>query len=196
MIGFLEGELKSILDDGTIIVLSNGVGWSVNAVSTNALNVGEQISLFIHTSVREDDISLWGFSTSNEVSLFRQLLSVSGVGARTAALMISTLGHDALVSAIFSGDATKVKVKGVGPKTAQKIILDLKDKVDITKVSGDIKPEIKENRNINEATDALIALGYKERDIKESISKLAKMDNIDILPLSEQEIIKLLLTKL
>ncbi len=193
MIGYLEGRLKTILDDGSIIVDVNGVGYNVHTVNFGSLNEDEEVALFIHTSVREDDISLWGFNSKEELSIFKLLLSVSGVGAKTALNMITLLGAETIVNSIYNEDAKTLKVKGVGVKTAEKIILDLKDKVDpsaVTKTDSEVKIN---NERAGNAIEALESLGYKEKDIKNAMSKL---DKIAIKSMNDQELIKSLLAKL
>ncbi len=194
MIGFIDGKLKCVLDDGSLIVDVNGVGYNIHAVNFGALNEGDNVSLFIHTNVREDDISLWGFNTKEELSIFKLLLSVSGVGAKTAINLITVLGHDQIVTSIYNSDSKELKVKGVGGKTAEKIILDLKDKVDISKVTGNVvSGRVLDDKKIENVKDALKSLGYREKDI---ISSLSKLDKLAINSLSEQELIKTLLLKL
>ena len=192
MIGYLEGNIKSIQNDDNIIINVSGVGWSVFTPNTGSLSEGQAVALYIHTSVREDDISLWGFSSQDELSLFKLLLSVSGIGAKTALNMIKILGYNAIVSSINKNDPIALKVKGIGIKTSEKVILELKDKVKLFSSSELDKFDFKDEK-IQNAKDALIALGYKESDISRSMSKLA---NLDIGQASEQDLIKLLLAKL
>lgn len=194
MIGYLSGKIKTIFDDGSIIILSNGVGWKVNAVNTGAITTDQDIELFIHTNVREDDISLWGFTTQDELSLFKKLLSISGVGAKTALNIITSKGYNEVVSAIYNGDAKGLKVSGVGAKTAEKIIIELRDKVTPTQFNSEFSGQLNpDNNKIQNIKDALNMLGYRERDV---IDKIANLDKIYIKESSEQDIIKKLLSQL
>ncbi|MCA9386402.1 Holliday junction branch migration protein RuvA [Candidatus Dojkabacteria bacterium] len=194
MIGFLSGKIKTIFDDGSLIILSNGVGWKVNAVNTGAIKEDQEIELFIHTNVREDDISLWGFTSQEELSLFKKLLSISGVGAKTALNIITSKGYNEVVSSIYNGDAKGLKVSSVGAKTAEKIIIELRDKVpaptDATLLG---QTGTFDNSKVENVKEALKNLGYKERDI---VSNLTKLDNLFISDASEQDIIKKLLSTL
>ncbi|MCA9381462.1 Holliday junction branch migration protein RuvA [Candidatus Dojkabacteria bacterium] len=194
MIGFLSGKIKAIFDDGSIVIESNGVGWQVHSVNTGAISEGQEIELFIHTNVREDDISLWGFPSQEELSLFKKLLSISGVGAKTALNIITSKGYNEVISAIYNGDAKGLKVSGVGAKTAEKIIIELRDKVPVPNGSTlDGQFARPDNSKVENVKEALKNLGYKERDV---VSNLAKLDNLFINDASEQDIIKKLLTTL
>jgi Holliday junction DNA helicase RuvA len=138
------------------------------------LNGKPQARLFTHFIVREDAHLLYGFATAPERELFRNLLSVSGVGAATALMMLSTLSSDEIVAAIATDNVNTLKsIKGIGVKTAQRIIIDLKDKVGKVQVSEQILfPG--DNTIRNEALSALVMLGFARKDADPALGKVMK----------------------
>ena len=164
MITHLKGKL--IEKNPTNIVLDcNGVGYSVNIslYTFSQLPSGEHVKLFIHLQVREDSHTLFGFSSKVEREVFRLLISVSGVGASIARTMLSTLSPEQVMEAITQNNiATIQSVKGIGTKTAQRVVLDLKDK--IIKIYGlDEVSLVSGNTNRNEALSALETLGFARK---------------------------------
>ena len=164
MITQLKGRLveKSPTD---VVIDCNGVGYLVN-ISLNTfskLTDSESISLFTHLQVKEDSHTLFGFFEKTERNLFRQLISVSGIGASTARTMLSSLSPSEIQSAIISGNvATIQSVKGIGSKTAQRVIIDLKDKVSLISENDEFIGNIG-NTNKDEALSALEVLGYSRK---------------------------------
>ena len=164
MITHLKGKL--IEKNPTNIVLDcNGVGYSVNISlhTFSQLPPGEFVKLFIHLQVREDSHTLFGFSSKVEREVFRLLISVSGVGASIARTMLSTLSPEQVMEAITQNNLTAIQsVKGIGTKTAQRVVLDLKDK--IIKIYGlDEVSLVSGNTNRNEALSALETLGFARK---------------------------------
>ena len=164
MITHLKGKL--IEKNPTNIVLDcNGVGYSVNISlhTFSQLPSGENVKLFIHLQVREDSHTLFGFSSKVEREVFRLLISVSGIGASIARTMLSTLSPEQVMEAITQNNiATIQSVKGIGTKTAQRVVLDLKDK--IIKIYGlDEVSLVSGNTNRNEALSALETLGFARK---------------------------------
>jgi Holliday junction DNA helicase RuvA len=164
MITHLKGKL--IEKNPTNIVLDcNGVGYSVNISlhTFSQLPPGEFVKLFIHLQVREDSHTLFGFSSKVEREVFRLLISVSGVGASIARTMLSTLSPEQVMEAITQNNLTAIQsVKGIGAKTAQRVVLDLKDK--IIKIYGlDEVSLVSSNTNRNEALSALETLGFARK---------------------------------
>ena len=164
MITHLKGKL--IEKNPTNIVLDcNGVGYSVNIslYTFSQLPSGEHVKLFIHLQVREDSHTLFGFSSKVEREVFRLLISVSGVGASIARTMLSTLSPEQVMEAITQNDIAAIQsVKGIGTKTAQRVVLDLKDK--IIKIYGlDEVSLVSGNTNRNEALSALETLGFARK---------------------------------
>jgi len=193
MIHHLKGQL--IEKNPTYVVIEcNGIGYSVN-ISLHTFSLisdSESVSLYTHLQVKEDSHTLYGFAEKSEREIFRLLISVSGVGTNTARMMLSSLQPREVTEAIASGNVPTIQsVKGIGAKTAQRIILDLKDKV--LKVLGDDEVFISQsNTNKEEALSALEILGYNRRQAGKVVEKILKED-----PESTVEsIIKLALKKL
>jgi len=170
MIGYLNGLIID-KDEKYLIVLAQNVGYKV-AVTTDLLAMAktdQKIQLFIHTAVREDDISLYGFQKKEELKFFEQLLSVSGIGPRTAMEILCTPVH-LTQNAIVSEDAAFLtKIKGLGKKTAERLILELKNKVVpvYTKDGKTVTSKVNE-----EAIQALESLGYPRFEIVKAMAEL------------------------
>ncbi|SDS16766.1 Holliday junction branch migration protein RuvA [Gramella sp. MAR_2010_147] len=193
MIHHLKGQL--IEKNPTYVVIEcNGIGYSVN-ISLHTFSLipdSEAVSLYTHLQVKEDSHTLYGFAEKSEREIFRLLISVSGVGTSTARMMLSSLQPREVTEAIAAGDVPTIQsVKGIGAKTAQRVILDLKDKV--LKVLGDDEVFVSQsNTNKEEALSALEILGYNRRQAGKVVEKILKED-----PESTVEsIIKLALKKL
>jgi Holliday junction DNA helicase RuvA len=171
MIGFLKGEVHSI-DNTALIVMTGGVGYKVTVPLSIATGVVEQasISLFIYTHVREDQLSLFGFSSKEELFLFEKLISVSGIGPKSALAMLSVHSPASLAEAIESSNSeTLSHTPGVGKKTAEKIILELKGKVThlLNGTTADSTLEVRL---------ALEALGYSTKEIHSALKELKDVD--------------------
>jgi len=177
-----------------IVIDCNGVGYLVN-ISLNTfskLSDSESISLYTHLQVKEDSHTLFGFYEKTERNLFRQLISVSGIGASTARTMLSSLTPSEIQSAIVSGNVSVIQsVKGIGLKTAQRVIIDLKDKVSLISENNQFIGNIS-NTNQDEALSALEVLGYNRKQT----SKLIEMLVNNSPEMSVEELIKGALNKL
>ena len=177
-----------------VVIDCNGVGYLVN-ISLNTfskLTDSERISLFTHLQVKEDSHTLFGFFEKTERNLFRQLISVSGIGASTARTMLSSLSPNEIQSAIISGDVSTIQsVKGIGLKTAQRVIIDLKDKVSLISENDQFIGNIN-NTNQDEALSALEVLGYSRKQTSRVIEML--LNNSP--ELSVEELIKGALKKM
>ena len=179
-----------------IVVDANGVGYeiftSLNSIQ-NAGEVGSGITAYTHLYVREDTQDLYGFTTQEEKNMFLTLISVSGVGPKAALAILSVAPPSKLAAAIITGDTkTITKAQGVGPKLAQRIILEVKDKIKNTDLDinfSDDGEEIVITDNMGEAVSALVALGYSEQEAKKAVSKADSS-------LSTEEIIKKALVNL
>ena len=168
MIRFLKGRFYPSIDGTTIIETAAGIGFLVTIAANSPLYKhfeGEEVKVYTHMIVREDDMSLYGFSSMDELDLFRLLITVNGVGAKAGMAIMSILPADELKHAIAKGDAkTIAKAQGVGKRTSERVILELKDKVDDPLTDeGDIMPEevsfvMTDERS--QAIEALMALGY------------------------------------
>ncbi|WP_203294437.1 Holliday junction branch migration protein RuvA [Luteirhabdus pelagi] len=175
MITHLEGKLveKNPTD---VVIDCNGIGYFINISlhTFSQLPSSENIKLFTHLQVREDAQTLFGFSTVAEREIFRLLLSVSGVGASTARTMLSSLSPEELRDAIASDDVASIQsVKGIGAKTAKRVILDLRDK--IVKVYGmEEVSTSSSNTNKNEALSALETLGFPRKKAEKVCDKVVQ----------------------
>ena len=167
MITHLKGKLIE-KNPTNIVVECNGVGYSVNISlhTFSQLPSGEHVKLFIHLQVREDSHTLFGFSSKVEREVFRLLISVSGVGASIARTMLSTLSPEQVMEAITQNNIAAIQsVKGIGAKTAQRVVLDLKDK--IIKIYGlDEVSLVSSNTKRNEALSALETLGFARKQVE------------------------------
>jgi len=175
MIYHLKGQL--IEKNPTHVVIDcNGVGYFVHISlhTYSLLKNSEAIHLYTHLQVKEDSHSLYGFMEKSERELFRLLISVSGVGSSTARTMLSSLEPKQIMEAIASGDAATIqKIKGIGTKTAQRVILDLKDK--ILKVFGVDEIFVSQsNTNREEALSALETLGFLRKPAEKVVDRIMK----------------------
>jgi len=170
MIGSLSGKV-SHKSSSYIILETNGVGYKVFTTQALLLNlkIGQDLSLVTLTYVREDQISLYGFQTLPELEFFELLLTVSGVGPKSAIGIMALANIEMLKSAIASEDPSVfTKVSGIGRKTAERVIVELKEKL---KSQVDAAPVAKEH---SEAMDALVVLGYKEQEARDALKAVPK----------------------
>jgi Holliday junction DNA helicase RuvA len=177
-----------------IVVDCNGIGYEVNISlhTFSRLRGEEQITIYTHLQVKEDSHTLYGFMEKAERLVFRQLLSVSGIGANTARMMLSSLTPEQVVEAISTEDLDTIQsVKGIGKKTAQRVILDLKDKMRSSEEYSEIV-NTPSNSNKEEALSALETLGYTRKQSGKIILKICN-NNPDA---NVEDIIKLALKNL
>lgn len=166
MIGYLEGNIK-YANKGRFILFCNGIGFSVTTPSSVTYLEGESAKLYIHTHLREDNLALFGFSTPQDLDLFELLISVSGVGPKIGLAIFSQTSAANIVNAIQSSDLTFfTAISGVGKKTAQRIILDLKSKVG----KGDV--DMNNLEGASELVDSLIGLGFQKSEISSIYSQV------------------------
>jgi len=181
MIEYLKGELTE-LEPTRAIIECGGVGYccNISVYTYDKLKKGEVQKLYIAESIREDAHVLYGFISKQERALYELLISVSGVGPGTARCILSSLSPDELVAIVASANDRQLRnVKGLGPKTAQRIIVDLKDKVGnlgITAASADDSAIVASNKNGDEAVQALVALGYPLANASKAVSQLLSQD--------------------
>ena len=182
MINHIDGKLVDKTPTN-VVIDCNGVGYSINiSLQTFSKISDERCKLFTHLSVKEDSHTLYGFITENERKLFRHLISVSGVGPSTAQVILSTYKSDEIINYISASDVAAIKnVKGIGLKTAQRIIIDLKDKVTKSAISDEISLDLN-NTIQNEALSALVALGFSKKIAQQKIDKALtnKQGNFDV----------------
>jgi Holliday junction DNA helicase RuvA len=168
MIGSIKGKITH-KSTSYVIVETNGVGYKIflPQIILVSKHVDDEVSLVIHTYVREDQITLYGFETLAQLEFFELLLTVSGVGPKSAMGIMSLSNLDMIKSAIASGDAGIFKkVSGIGTKTAERVIVELREKL---KNEGIAAPIAQEH---NDALEALVALGYRENDAREVLKKI------------------------
>lgn len=200
MLAYIKGILEMKMT-GYVVIDVGGLGYKVFMSETGIEklgNIGDNVKVHTHYRVREDDISIYGFNTLEELKMFELLINVSGVGAKTALTMLAVCEPSEFALAVISEDIkTLTTIPGIGAKSAQRIILELKDKlkkeqqIDLIKneVSGKAKntkleEAINKDNKISEAVAALQVLGYSRREIDKAFEKIDK-DN-----LSTEEMIK------
>ncbi len=187
MIAFLKGEVAGIYD-GQIVLEVNGVGFNINMPqsSINMINGLGELKVYTYLSVREDAMWLYGFLTKDDLDFFKQLIQVNGIGPKGALSILSVMNTDDLKFAILSSDAKTIsKCPGIGAKTAQRIILDLKDKIDLQdafeqKLSHTEEPAQAENGIRQEAVEALCALGYSATDALRACRMVSADEGADV----------------
>lgn len=195
MIAYLKGNLE-IKTKGYIVIEVAGVGYKVYMPenATQKLGeIGQEVKVHTFMKVREDDVSLYGFITNEELRMFELLLSVSGIGAKGALTILSNVTPSSFAIAVISNDVNVLKkLPGIGPKTAQRIILELKDKLkkeqeivtEETAENIELQEVIVDDEKITEAVSALQVLGYSRKEIADALV------NVDLKTLSVEDIIR------
>lgn len=192
MFAYIKGTLEE-KSTNYVVIDVGGIGYKIfmSNISINEIGeLGNKVKVHTHYYVREDNISLYGFLTHEELKMFELLLSVSGIGAKSAIAMLSNITPAGFACAIISNNVALLKkIPGIGPKTAQRIILELQDKLkaeqELTK--DEEQTEIKvinSNENLEEAAQALQILGYNKKEIDKAFEKIANTD------VSVEELIK------
>lgn len=189
MYEYIRGQFQGISKDYVVIELNN-IGYKIftsgNTMS-NMPKVEDEVLLYLEQIVREDFIGLYGFTTREELEMFKLLLSINGVGAKAALSLLSISTVNNLKYAIMMGDEKHItRAPGIGKKTAQRIILELKDKLkpdELTSEEGQLIEGINDNSdysfNINETLSALMALGYTEKEAQKALEKVDKTLSIE-----------------
>ena len=173
MIGYLSGTIKFFFGDGCILDV-HGVGYKIflDASTKQNLTVGEAAEFFIHTAVREDAITLFGFADASTLEFFELLLTVSGVGAKTAQGVVSKISAAEFARAVTMQDAkTLTRLPGLGKKSAERILLELKDKVRDLDLGISGQGIANASNEFDEAATALDALGYTQAEISEAFAQ-------------------------
>ena len=196
MIGFVEGIIEYI-DVDKIVVNNNGVGYNVfmPASQIDTLNVDETVRVFTYLNVREDAMQLFGFLTRDDLEVFKLLITVNGIGPKGGLAVLSTITTDDLRVAVISEDAKAIsKAPGIGAKTAQKVIIDLKDKLnleDVLEPKLDANFQVNDNNSMSEAVMALVALGYSQADAYRAVKSIDNIEELDV-----ENVIKMALKKI
>ena len=192
MFAYIKGSLEE-KSSNYVVIEVGGIGYKIfmSNMSINEIGeLGEKVKVHTHYYVREDNISLYGFLTHEELKMFELLLSVSGIGAKSAITMLSNITPAGFAMAIISNNVALLKkIPGIGPKTAQRIILELQDKLkseqELTKQEEQTEIKIINNsENVEEAMQALQILGYNKKEIEKAFEKIANTD------VSVEELIK------
>lgn len=195
MIEYIKGRIEE-LTPTNVILETYGIGYHIliSLQTYEGLNGKSEATVYIHHYIREDEELYYGFATRDERELFRLLIGVSGIGASTARMMLSSLTSDEIRNAIIAEDINKIKsIKGIGMKSAQRLILELKDKV--VKGAGSDSPALfqsSSNPAADEATTALVMLGFTKANVTKAVAAVLKEKPAATL----EEIIKLALKRL
>lgn len=204
MFSYIKGTLEMKMTDYVVIDVG-GLGYKIymSSIGMEKLgNIGEEVKVYTYYRVREDDVSIYGFNSNEELRMFELLLSVSGVGAKTALAMLAVCTPSEFVLAIISEDINLLtSIPGIGPKSAKRIILELKDKIkkeqqiqeltEATKNNSSVQETktkmqqlIEDDNKVQEAIAALQVLGYNKKEIEKAFMKIDKTD------LSTEDLIK------
>ena len=201
MLAYIKGKLEMKMT-GYVVIDVGGLGYKIfmsEAGSEKLGNIGDLVKVHTYYRVREDDVSIYGFNTLEELKMFELLLGVSGVGARTALAMLETCSPSEFAMAVVTEDVKVLtEIPGIGPKSAKRIILELKDKIKKEQEVEAIKEEIDKKQKhenklfdiaeikekVSEAIQALQVLGYNKKEIEKAIEKLNYKE------LSTEELIK------
>ena len=195
MIRFLKGIVADITIDEVVLEVS-GIGYAIKVPSSvidNIRTVGIEAKLYTYMSVKEDGVTLFGFLTKDDLDIFKKVISVSGIGPKGGLGIISTLSADGVRLAVLSNDAKAIaKAPGIGAKTASKLIIELKDKIDLEEAfeksknaSAGVAVNVMNNEVTSDAIQALIALGYSNSDVLKAVRSIDIDENT-----STQDIIK------
>lgn len=189
MIAFLNGTIEDIAPDNVVIDVG-GVGYNVKISSDTASRlpgIGGQVKLYTYTCVREDAFLLYGFLSRNDLEIFKKCITVNGIGPKGALAILSVMDADSLRFAIMSGDTRAIsKAPGIGARTAERLILDLKDKIRIDDTM--IAREISATAGVNapadspqkkEAVAALVSLGYGQAESLKAVNAIEGMEDMD-----------------
>lgn len=190
MIAFIIGNVIEI-EENKIILEHQGMGFNINIPSTvaNRVSYGEQIRLFTYMNVKEDDISLFGFLSQDDLKMYKMLLNVNGIGPKAALGILSAMSADELRFAVLADDAMAIaKAPGIGKKTAQKLILELKDKLSLEdafeqKLSNKAVADgecSKTSKASDEAVQALAALGYSASDALRAVKQVDGVQELTV----------------
>lgn len=186
MYAYLKGTLEEITE-GAIVVEAGNVGYNVKVSATTAEllpGIGSEVKIYTYTLVREDTFALYGFLTRDDLEIFKKLITVNGIGPKGGLAILSVMNADALRFAIMAGDAKSIaKAPGVGSKTAERVILDLRDKISLEDTLRGLGEPIEtaksasgtagmDNLMKKEAIEALVALGYSTSDATTAVKKV------------------------
>ena len=186
MYAYIKGILEEITEDA-VVVEAGGIGYNIKVSASTAdllPGIGSEVKVYTYTLVREDAFSLYGFLTRDDLDIFKKLITVSGIGPKGGLAILSVMSADALRFAVMAGDAKAIaKAPGVGAQTAERVILDLRDKISLEDtlrgMGGDLgsgqaadASGTADNLMKREAIEALVALGYSASDATAAVKKV------------------------
>lgn len=185
MIAYLKGNLV-IKTEEYIVLEVQGIGYKIymSKTSIDELKENKDVKVYTYLKVREDDISLFGFNTNEELHMFELLISVGGIGAKSAITILSNITPSKFALAVITNDVnTLKKLQGIGPKTAQRIILELKDKIKTEEAidlqnNKEIEEVAKQEEDFEELIQALQVLGYRRYEVNKILPKI-KAENLE-----------------
>ncbi|MBQ7358770.1 MAG: Holliday junction branch migration protein RuvA [Lachnospiraceae bacterium] len=189
MIAYVKGIIDSITDD-TVVVDVGGIGYNIKISESTARllpGIGQSVKMHTYTLVREDAFMLYGFLSRDDLDIFKKCITVNGIGPKGALAILSVMDASELRIAIVSGDAKAIsKAPGIGGKTAERLILDLKDKISIEEAlygGLDSKPQVAsaslDDVNVKEAIEALVALGYGQAEATKAVGSIEHAEELD-----------------
>jgi Holliday junction DNA helicase RuvA len=199
MISYIKGELTEIFDDA-IVVENNGIGFNIRvpaSVISEFSVVGEQVKVYTYLQIREDAHSLYGFLTRDDLDIFKMLINVNGIGPKGALAILSTITPDDLRFAVLSDDVKLISsTPGIGAKTAQKLIIELKDKIKLAdafeQALSHQETEAADMSARNEAAEALVALGYGNAEALRAVRGVENAEQKDSETILKEALKKLL----
>ena len=201
MISYIKGELTEVFED-TVVVETNGIGYNIRvpgSVLDRLPSVGSSVRIYTYLYVKEDAMNLFGFLNRDDLSVFKLLLNVSGIGPKGALASLSTIGPDDLRFAVLSEDVKTISsAPGIGAKTAKRLIIELKDKLKLAEVFETAlanKEKASSENDVllarNEAVEALVALGYASAQAMKAVQQVENAEEKD-----SEQILKEALKKL
>lgn len=194
MYAYIKGTLEEIAED-CVVVETGGIGYNVKVSTTTSdllPGIGSEVKIYTYTLVREDAFSLYGFLTRDDLEVFKKLITVSGIGPKGGLAILSVMSADALRFAVMAGDAKSIaKAPGIGAKTAERVILDLRDKISledtmkglgapVDKAGGNTNLQTADNLMKREAIEALVALGYSASDATAAVKRVELQENTTV----------------
>ena len=188
MIAYVHGILEVLTEDNAVLDVG-GIGYNIKISADTAARlpgIGEPVKLYTYTNVKEDTFQLFGFLSRNDLEIFKKCITVSGIGPKGAQAILSVLDADSLRFAIMSGDAKAIaKAPGIGARTAERLILELKDKIQIddTLISREIASysgaQAADTPQKKEAVEALVSLGYGQAEALKAVNAIEGIEEMD-----------------
>lgn len=190
MIAYVKGTVEDITEDNAVVDVG-GIGYNVRISADTAARlpgIGEKVKLYTYTSVREDAIQLYGFLSKNDLDIFRKCITVSGIGPKGGLAILSVLDADSLRFAILSGDVKSItKAPGIGARTAERLILELKGKIKVedTAIGMEIESTraagagVGDSPQKREAVEALVSLGYGQAEAAKAVNAIEGIESMD-----------------